>query len=319
MITMKSKSLLVVAVPTVLVLAAIVLFGVAVRHGPKARMKDTETIRADRAVLSLELHEHSDRFPSMDRLPRDPDLVSFLDTSAQERVPVDITTSLQRIRFEEDIPLVVSVLMDSEEDDTVRNEAANLLRRSGYKGITDTLIRVLNNPSEGPRFRAFCIQHLWRNADGVNIDEREKIAVTLRTALDDRHVPVRREALLALVRMGDPRGRRVAVEWLLDENSDNVRDAAIRCVRELGLREYAPMVRKYLHDENEVVRIAAIVTLAQWGDKQSRPAIEEAAQTDSPRLRRCAELALKRLEQAVTPKHEAEKKAEPEPAIEPMF
>ncbi len=49
---------------------------------------------------------------------------------------------------------------------------------------------------------------------------------------------------------------------------------------------------------NEVVRIAAIVTLSQWGDEESRSGIEEAAKSDSFRLHRCAEMALKRLDRA---------------------
>ena len=53
--------------------------------------------------------------------------------------------------------------------------------------------------------------------------------------------------------------------------------AAIRCVREFDLREHIPTIRTYLRDGDEVVRVAAIVTLSQWGDEESRPAIEEAA------------------------------------------
>jgi HEAT repeat protein len=136
-------------------------------------------------------------------------------------------------------------------------------------------------------------------------DEGAKIGSGLHEALSDRHIPVRREALLALVRMRDRKGEETAVEWLTSDKAEGVRDAAIRCVRELDLREHIPTIRKHLHDENEVVRISAIVTLSQWGDEESRPAIEEAAKAKSFRLRRCAEMALKRLDQAARTKREA--------------
>ena len=88
------------------------------------------------------------------------------------------------------------------------------------------------------------------------------------------------------------------VEWLTAENAEGLRDVAIHCVSELDLREFLLAVRKHARDANEVARIAAIVTLSQWGDEESRPAIEEAAKSDSFRLRRCAEMALKRLDRA---------------------
>ncbi len=47
------------------------------------------------------------------------------------------------------------------------------------------------------------------------------------------------------------------------------------------------------------------MTLSQWGDEESRPPIEEAAKTKTFRLRRCAELALKRLDRAAKAKREA--------------
>jgi len=227
-----------------------------------------------------------------------PELAALVDRNGENRIAADITTSVPRACFEKDIRALVSVLLDTEDEDTARNETANLLRRSGHRGLTDNLIGILNDPEEGSRFRAFCVQHLWMNLPKAGVGEREKITSVLRRSLNDRHVPVRREALLALVRMRDPRGDETAVEWLTAERAEGVRDAAIRYVRELGLREHAPIIRKYLRDENDVVRIAAIVTLSQWGDKESRPAIEEAGKSQSYRLRRCAKMALKRLDRA---------------------
>ncbi len=245
-----------------------------------------------------------------------PEIAAFVDRNAEGRVTADITSRIPRIRHDDDIPAVVSVLLDTEDDDTVRNEAANLLRRSGHSGLTDDLLRVLDDQKEGARFRAFCIQHLWMNVEKADPAGRAKIGSELREALSDRHIPVRREALLALVRMRDPKGRETAVEWLTAEKADGLRDAAIRCVRELGLRDHIPTIRQYLPDKNDVVRIAAIVTLSQWGDEESRSGIEEAAKSRSFRLRRCAEMALKRLDRAAKPQ-EAPTPVDSSPAVSP--
>ncbi len=228
---------------------------------------------------------------------RDPSLAALVDRDAEERVSADITSRIPRIRHEEDTPAVVSVLLDTTDDDTVRNEAANLLLRSGYSGLIEDLTAILANPEEKPRFRSFCVQKLWQNAKQRPEDRGETVTI-LHGLLEDRDVPVRREALLALVRMRDPKGKETAVEWLTAEKAEGVRDAAIRCVRELDLREHIPTIRKYVRHENDVVRIAAIVTLSQWGDEEARPAIEEAAGAGSFRLKRCAKLALKRLDRA---------------------
>ncbi len=228
---------------------------------------------------------------------KDPRLTAFVDRDALSRVTGDITPRIPRVRFEEDMPAVVSVLMDTDDSDTARNEAANLLLRSGYDGLIADLTTILAKPEEKPRFRSFCVQKLWENARR-RPEDRGRTVTILQGLVKDKDVPVRREALLALVRMRDPKGKETAVEWLTAENADGVRDAAIRCAQKLGLREHIPTIRKYLRDDSEVVRIAAIVTLSQWGDEGSRPAIKEATKSESFRLRRCAEMALKRLARA---------------------
>ena len=98
--------------------------------------------------------------------------------------------------------------------------------------------------------------------------------------------------------MGDPKGVEAAARWLADEKADGVRDLAIRCVHDLDLREHIPAIRKHVRDPDEVVRIAAIVALSQWGDEESRPAFEEAAKSDVVRLQRAGKAALERLDQA---------------------
>jgi len=190
----------------------------------------------------------------------------------------------------------VKLLLDVNVDDTSRNEAANLLRRSGYSGLTDDLVKVLNNPNEGPRFRSFCVQHLWMNHEKASSKERKIIVEALKKSLVDRHIPVRREALLALVRLKDPIGKITAVKWLKAEDTDNVRDLAIRCVKKLDLREHIPTIRSYLSYKNSTIRIATIVALSEWGDETSRPSFEAAAKSKIYRMQKAGKAAIKRLD-----------------------
>jgi len=119
----------------------------------------------------------------------------------------------------------------------------------------------------------------------------------MRQWLQDRHVEVRREALLALTRQHDPMATDTALAWLKAKgpDADDNRDIAIRCVRELDLRDQLPQVRTFARSTNDTTRIAAIVALSQWGDIESRPAIEEAATSRVVRVQRCAKAALAKL------------------------
>jgi hypothetical protein len=226
-----------------------------------------------------------------------PEVATFVNRDGKKRMTGRITSTIPRVDNKTDIAALASVLKDNEDRDAIRHEAANILRRSGYEQLTDDVIGILDSPEESERFRSFCVQHLSLNLKKAGPDERAKIMARLRRALGDPDIGVRREALLALVRADDAKGKEVAEKWLVQEGADKVRDLAIRCVRELGLREHIPVIRGFLRDENEVVHIAAIVTLGQWGDEKSRPAFEEAATSQSSRLQRAGRLALKRLDE----------------------
>lgn len=214
-----------------------------------------------------------------------------------QRIQLDISSSIPFVFSEEDRKTLVCLLTDPSDSDTVRNEVASLLRRSAYADLTDVLILILDSPEEHARFRSFAVQHLWQGLDGANAETRSKIEAKLHSLLIDRHVEVRREALLALVRMRDPIGQEAATRWLgaCNQEGEGTRDLAIRCVHELGLTEYVPVIRGYARDADETTRIAAIVALCQWGDEQSRAAFEEASKSPIVRIQRAGKAALDRL------------------------
>ncbi len=230
-------------------------------------------------------------------------LAVFVDRrrSSDERVTPDLVQRLRTVVLPSDLAAVAAVLADPQDDDTVRHEAAELLRRSGYAGLTDALLSILASPAEGPRFRSWSVQHLGTNLEHPRLGERGRIRDALRGALNHVEVETRREALLALARAGDPAGAQTAVTWLADTGpaATATHAIAIRCVQEvLDRRDQLPVVRGYASDTDEEVRIAALVALSQWGDQTSRPACVTAAAAASPRLRRCGAAAVARLDAA---------------------
>lgn len=240
----------------------------------------------------------------------DPRLTAFVDRQrpVEERLRADITSSLPAVTDETDVAAVIAVLTDTQDIDDVRNEAANLLRRSGSPQLASALIGIVNHPTEKERFRAFAIQHLGLLAQDA-VDEEAPHAAhllkPLREALQDRHIAVRREALLALSHLNDPLAVEVAGQWLydLDLETARVHDVAIRCLREQNQRVFLPMIRDYARHAPEPVRIAALVTLSEWNDAESRDAFVAAAQADAIRLRRAGQAALDRLDRTnATPK-----------------
>ena len=59
----------------------------------------------------------------------------------------------------------------------------------------------------------------------------------------------------------------------LDDRSDRI--AAIGALDNLGDKESAPEIRKFLNDENWGVRLKAVVALREFGDKKSIPEIRQ--------------------------------------------
>jgi hypothetical protein len=216
--------------------------------------------------------------------------------SIDERIGTEISSTIPNVTNTHDQNILLAVVGDVQDNDAVRNEVINLLRRSNCTRLPNALIGVLENPAEQQRFRAFAVQHLGSMDLPNDAELRQRVTRKLQESLQDRHVDVRREALLALIRRRDSIATQAAVTWLTSGDSENVRDLAIRCVVDLDLREHVPTIRKYLKDENEVVRIAAIVALSQWGDEESRPVFEQAAASNVVRLQRAGKAALERLD-----------------------
>jgi len=277
-----------------MVAAAVVLATVGIWFCLRTWRLGTENVPHKPTPVSVQDHPRVAPTVSKSYSPPEvssPELSKLVDRRLpfEERVHGTTTGSILGVKDERDLKALVQVLSDPEEDDTVRHEIAYLLIRSEFTGLEAELFRILENPAEKERFRGWAVQHLGKllSSDpqvGVSSD----LVEWLRQLLTDRHIEVRREALLALAWHDDPKAMEAVVEWLQAEGAeaDSMRDMAIRCAHDKNLREHIPTIRPYARSTNDVIRIAAIVALSQWGDEESRPAMEEAAKSAVVRVQR---------------------------------
>lgn len=231
----------------------------------------------------------------------DPRLAGFVDRKAAgDRTGPDFATRFRQLHDPKDIAAVASVMLDPKDDDTVRHEAIELLRRSGYAQLDDDLISIFRNPIETEKFRSWVVQHIGVNALAGDPVARSRLTQVLGEALDDPQVKVRCEALFALSNLGDFKVGACIKAWLDPSKAEPapIRAIAIRCARLQDKRDQIPVIRTHARDPDEVVCIAALVALSEWGDVESRAACESAVKSTSKRLQTCGRLALERLDKA---------------------
>ncbi len=159
----------------------------------------------------------------------------------------------------------------------------------------DELLRSVADPAQAVAERTRAIQYLAAHAATPAGSKDERILPALCRALQDKHAAVRSEALNQLTRLKHPDAGETAVKWLA-EDSANDRGLAIRCIKSLGRKDQIPALRKLLAADDADVRVEAMIALANWGDEESRPIFEAAAQEDSPRIRTTGEQALAKLD-----------------------
>jgi hypothetical protein len=230
-----------------------------------------------------------------------PALVRLVDTESRDRFDSDIAYAIPTVAADDEQAAVVAVLLDHTDSDTARHQAAELLRRSDYAALPATLVTVLNNPAESERFRSWAVQHLYSIHAQTSTDSQTLISTTLHELLHDRHVAVRREALLSLSRLSDPTAVEHAAAWLGDEQVSAADLALLFC--ENDARQHINAVRNMAYADDQPTRIAALVTLSEWGDEDSRVAMQAAADlpdtNTNVRLRRCGSMALERLDRVL--------------------
>jgi HEAT repeat protein len=222
----------------------------------------------------------------------------------EDRVHGLTSGKVPEVKNTEDLATLAKQLTNPKEDEVVRHEIVNLLTRSNYQELEPLLFKILENPAEDQKFRAWTVQYI-----GGLLTKPGDIPVSpdllnrVRKILSDSDLHVRREALLALSRAGDPQALE-AVQGMLKSEApefDGMRDLAIRIVQTKNLRDQIPLIRPYLTSTNDTLRIVAMDTLGKWQDQESRPAIEAAQKEGSYRVKLCATAALKALDTGLPP------------------
>ena len=219
-------------------------------------------------------------------------IVADRSRSEEDRLKPLVNGTVVLIKEPQDIALIRRILRDPKEGDTIRNEAANLLNRSEVASLADDLIAILAHPAEQARFRSFAAQHigvLWLQTGAKTETNAYK---ALLAALDDRHVEVRREALLPLARGHDPLIPALVHRLLTDPKDSNQHDLCCRIVADLGLTDELPVVRSLLSSPDEVIRIAALGAVAKMKDLVSHDVVSLAAKDGNARIAAAGQRAL---------------------------
>ena len=193
------------------------------------------------------------------------------------------------------------ILLDVSASDVDRNSAINTLSRLHHGSLTSDLVVILHRKNERERFRAFAAQHLGSIAVDTDAspEDRPVAERELEYLLEDADRSVRREALGALSRTGNPLATSIIKDGLLNNAWSSDRDLIIECLFERGNAERMSEIRPFLQDKDPVVRIAALHVLGEWRDQDSRTTFEEAATSDVQRIRRAGRQALERLASTV--------------------
>lgn len=221
----------------------------------------------------------------------------FSRKANSERLASDLLARLVTVDKDNDQRAIAKVLLDGSEDEAIRHEAAQILLRSHYSLLTRDLFNILNSDAESAQFKSYAIQYLWQRLEYVQSEEKIQIVDRLASELRRGAFPVKREALLALCRIGDPRGSNAAIKILEDHFKDDAEmwDVAIRCIQDCNMKDQVKLIRPYADSDREPTRIAAIVALAEWRDADSRPAFEAAAKSSEMRIQLAGRAALNKL------------------------
>lgn len=147
------------------------------------------------------------------------------------------------------------MLLDVEEEESVRDRILDGLVRLRVRHRDPILRHVERGIKSAAAPLVTCHVRLL----GACGTKRNLPALAL--LLQDQSPPVRREALKAMVALGDPRARQHAVAFLNDDEAEN-RSAGCKALAELGGLGAAGALERMLNDKNGWVRLEAVRGLA---------------------------------------------------------
>jgi len=276
-------------------------------HSPQALIEtppvlppDEKKYSSDQAAVVLSIPEPSQIIENVNRNsePSNPHLSAFLNGTfpVQKRVFPDMTNRIPSVSSVSEISRVTAVITNINEDDTVRHEAIELLRRSNVSNLHEVLHQAFANERNSPRFRRFLAQHLGicLSADTVGA---QYVLPILRNALNDECCEVRRESLLALAAYKDAVARSFCSKLIQQKDApQEMLDAVIRAIFVFDDRKHTVDIREKLLHADEDVQIAAIYTLSCWNDVDSQVLFLKLGNSPVRRVASAAKSALLRME-----------------------
>lgn len=134
-------------------------------------------------------------------------------------------------------------------------------------------------------------------------------------ALHDPQPRIRREAAVALARLGDPRGTEALLHQLA-EHPDLVEEETLEALGDLGDPSAVASLAKYLHSPSSIMRRAAARALGRVGSSEAIPMLREAARVPGDLdLRRAALQALRVLGATEAAEEFADALFDPHPSV----
>jgi HEAT repeat protein len=162
----------------------------------------------------------------------------------------------------------------------VRKEVAEILREWAKPECVPALIKALKDENQG--VRVYAVQGIARLRD-------PQTDPVLEMAAQDPDWEVRKEALSALVKSG--RNGNAMLE-AIRFNSAELRELAAMRLGDTGGPQATEALIEALKDEEELVRLRAVNSLAKLKDPSSRTAIEEMINDKDPQVSKAAQAAL---------------------------
>jgi HEAT repeat protein len=182
-----------------------------------------------------------------------------------------------------------------DEDPQIRSDAARRLGQARSVAALDSLIAVVDDPSEMVRVEAILALGeigdpravpavVSRADDQLNTvkfavcQALEKIGdpsaiETLERLLHDPNDKIRNGAAVALGQIEDPAALQVLIDVALRDENEAVREHVIKVVARVGARQFVPTIEDALVAETDLVRANAALTLGKIGDASSVPTL----------------------------------------------
>lgn len=234
-------------------------------------------------------------------------LARFMDEAVPASDRLHFLGSLPAASLREATDDLRLVMKNRQEPAALRNVIAGKLGMSGTPGLAADLRAMLNDSTETPQWRGYCVQHLYGCYDR---GEDDSIPETLFGAAASDESEVRNTAVWNLALMATLAGKRrlpddqlarlktLVLAAIRDNGTDALtRTTGVQAADRLGLAEAMPDVRAIAADDNAPsgLRIPAIVALGKMGDTTDLPLLDRLARTGLGRLRTVAAAARDRL------------------------